>query len=101
MLTARLVNRSDAPAQSTQIARLPGRNMAVGFELGVAARPDITTSNSIDVTVVTDDGVEEKFVVMARATPSTTNSGLLIQPVFAGFVSTRRSRRCAFAYLML
>jgi uncharacterized protein (TIGR03437 family) len=85
VLTARLVNRDDAPAQSTQIARLPGGNMAVGFELGVSARPALMASNAVDVTIVTDDGKEQKFVVTARATlgPNT------IQPVFAGFVSTR------------
>ncbi len=87
VLTARLYNRLDAPAQSTQIARVPGNVLAAGVDLGVAAKPTILPSTLVEVTVVTDDGAEQKFTVNAKATP--VGNGFQIQPVFVGFVATR------------
>jgi uncharacterized protein (TIGR03437 family) len=63
--------------------------MAVGFEVGVAARPTIVAANDVEVAVVTDDGGEQKFTVTARAIPGGTANALQIQPIFAGFVATR------------
>lgn len=70
-------------------AALPGNPTAVAFDLGVSDEAAAATSWTVEVTLLTADGLEQAFDVAGTIVGTGTTGSRRTQPVFAGFTSSR------------